>query len=253
MNNEQPKISVITVCYNEPAENIQLTFDSISSQSYANKEWIVVDGGSRVETIEAINAYSTRIDRFVSEPDNGIYDAMNKGLRLATGDFVIFMNTGDCFCSADTLEVFARHMGYVAGYDCYFGDVVLMRDGQHVVSQKDKVPSRFFFYHSAICHQSMFARLSLFSSVGKFDTKYELIADRDWANRAVTAGATWKYIAAPVCLYDESGASSDVRKRLAERKRFINASYSLSERSVYYVTYLAIRVWRKLRMSLTAR
>ena len=104
MKDVQPKISVITVCFNEPKEKIALTFDSISSQSYENTEWIVIDGGSQPETIEAINAYSAAIDKLVSEPDKGIYDAMNKGLSLASGDFVMFANVGDSFFCSETVS-----------------------------------------------------------------------------------------------------------------------------------------------------
>ena len=89
------KISIITVCYNEP--NLEKTCESIINQTMQDFEWVVIDGGSNEETQNIWNKYKHRINTFVSEPDNGIYDAYNKGVKLATGDYIIFMNAGDCF------------------------------------------------------------------------------------------------------------------------------------------------------------
>ena len=101
MNN--PKISVVTVVYNSAAL-IENTVNSIINQSYSHIEYIVVDGGSTDGTIDILNRYKKNISTLISEPDRGIYDAMNKGISLATGDFVVFINSGDKFSSDDILE-----------------------------------------------------------------------------------------------------------------------------------------------------
>ena len=96
------KLSVITICYNE--KNIRKTCESIVGQSWQDFEWIVVDGGSTDGTLDVLNEYRDRIDVLISEPDNGIYNAMNKGIARARGEWLNFMNGGDAFCDKTVLE-----------------------------------------------------------------------------------------------------------------------------------------------------
>ncbi|MCX6343483.1 MAG: glycosyltransferase family 2 protein, partial [Armatimonadetes bacterium] len=175
MENKQLKISIITVCYNERKENITLTFNSISSQSYRNIEWIVIDGGSKPETIDAINTYSDRIDKFVSEPDRGIYDAMNKGLSIASGDFVIFMNVGDRLYCNETIDRAVDCILANPTYDCYYGDTIRVNTKGNVEEMNRAVPklNRFWLYKEGICHQSIFSSRQLYERTGYFDTKYQ--------------------------------------------------------------------------------
>ena len=97
-----PKFSIITICYNEP--NLEKTCKSIVNQTFQGFEWIVIDGGSNRQTLDIFEKYKDRIDYFVSEKDNGRYHAMNKGLRVAKGEYVNFMNAGDYFNGHDVLE-----------------------------------------------------------------------------------------------------------------------------------------------------
>ena len=159
------KVSIITVCYNEPQENVQRTFDSICAQTHLNIEWIVVDGGSRQETLAAINGYRSRINSFISEPDNGIYDAMNKGLALASGDFVMFMNTGDWFYSENTLRKIGEFIQANPRYDCYYGDVVVADgDGNKWAAPLITKINRYNLRYSMICHQAIISRKAVFES-----------------------------------------------------------------------------------------
>ena len=104
-----PLISIVTVTYHDKI-GLEKTIKSVQGQSYDNIEYIVIDGGSTDGTIEIIKKYEDRIDYWISEPDSGIYDAMNKGIDAATGDFVIFMNSNDTFYTEGTVETFARQM-----------------------------------------------------------------------------------------------------------------------------------------------
>lgn len=97
-NINNPKVSVVTICYNS-VQFIEKTIQSVLSQTYPNIEYIVIDGGSTDGTKEIIEKYSSRISYWCSEKDRGIYDAMNKGIRKATGEWINFMNSGDCFVS----------------------------------------------------------------------------------------------------------------------------------------------------------
>ena len=99
----QPKISVVTVCYNA-VNDIEKTILSVINQTYPNIEYLIIDGGSTDGTMDIVNKYKDKIDVIVSEPDKGIYDAMNKGIDRATGDWINFMNAGDCFFEKETVN-----------------------------------------------------------------------------------------------------------------------------------------------------
>lgn len=98
------KLSIITICYNEP--HVEDTCKSIVNQTWQNFEWIVIDGKSNEETLNIFEKYRYRIDTFISEPDKGIYNAYNKGIKLARGEYVQFLNAGDSFYSHDALNIF---------------------------------------------------------------------------------------------------------------------------------------------------
>lgn len=116
----QPKISVVTVCYNA-INDIEKTILSVINQTYSNIEYIIIDGGSTDGTMDIVNKYKDKIDVIVSEPDKGIYDAMNKGIDRATGDWINFMNAGDCFFNNVALEnVFPRNYESV-NFDILYG------------------------------------------------------------------------------------------------------------------------------------
>ena len=111
------KFSIITICYNAAAV-IERTLQSVTGQSWADKEYIIVDGASKDSTLDIVGKYREGIDILVSEPDKGLYDAMNKGLKLATGDYVLFMNAGDRFHEDTTLEQIAsqvQQLGFLPG------------------------------------------------------------------------------------------------------------------------------------------
>lgn len=115
------KLSVITICYNE--KNIRKTCESIVGQSWQDFEWIVVDGGSTDGTLDVLNEYRDRIDVLISEPDNGIYNAMNKGIARARGEWLNFMNGGDAFCDKTVLEQVFGGGSSRDGADVLYGDM----------------------------------------------------------------------------------------------------------------------------------
>lgn len=177
-------MSVITVCFND-AENLQATIASVVGQSHENIEFIIVDGGSSDSTLDLIRLHEARIASWVSEKDAGIYDAMNKGLRLASGEYLIFMNAGDTFHSDDTVEsamnriTSAPEKPLIAyGKAAIFGD-----DGTFL---KDLAPLRFakrnlnMFGTRTVCHQSVFVARA---AAPEYDTKFRLKAELDWYYR----------------------------------------------------------------------
>lgn len=180
-----PTLTVITVVYNN-ADGIERTILSVINQTYPHIEYIVIDGGSTDGTAGIINKYAGQITRIVSEPDNGIYDAMNKGLALAGGDYVLFMNSGDEIYSIDTVAaVFATS----PDADIYYGETEMFdANWQSLGLRRHAIPERFnwksFRYGMNVSHQAIYIRRKL---IVPYDLHYQLSADIDWVIRAAKA------------------------------------------------------------------
>ena len=201
------KISVITVCY-QAVGQLAETMESVLQQTYPNLEYIIVDGGSTDGTLELINKTVRGQARVVSEPDHGIYDAMNKGVRLCQGEYVVFMNAGDRFVSQQTVEQVAgmasdkrEDILYGNNYDYLVGKRRLINN------QKDHVNSLFFLMSKMICHQAIFAKREWLLRI-PFDTSYHYAADRKWLIQCVKANAVLCYVPVEICIYDRAGTSS---------------------------------------------
>jgi glycosyltransferase involved in cell wall biosynthesis len=176
-----PLISIITVVFNGGAV-IEKTIQSVSTQTFSDREYIVVDGGSKDNTTDIIKRHSRVIDTWRSEPDKGIYDAMNKGISMAKGRWLIFMNAGDTFFEATTLEKFAGSLPYLDRADMVFGDAYMTSpDGNEGV--RTLSDSNVFLIRNMICHQCIFYSSQLFQKVGAFDTSYRLTADFEHLTR----------------------------------------------------------------------
>lgn len=172
------KISVITVCYNSAA-TIADTIRSIASQSYAEKEYIVVDGNSSDATMDIVRA-SSCVTRFVSEPDKGIYDAMNKGIALATGDVMGTLNADDFYMNDDVLVEVAKVFLDPSIEACY-GDLVYVKQDsvEKIVrfwKSRDYVYG-LFKYGWMPAHPTFFVRKSVYDKLGSFNLNYKIAAD----------------------------------------------------------------------------
>lgn len=184
------KISIVTITYN--AEKVlERTLDSVRSQTFCDIEHVIVDGASKDGTQELIKNYELQVTdykvRLVSEPDKGIYDAMNKGLRLATGDYVVFMNAGDTFHESTTLENIAK----TAAEDVavLYGDTdIVDMEGRFLRKRHLSVPNhltwRSFRQGMLVCHQAFYARLDIARDI-PYDLQYRHSADVDWCIRVM--------------------------------------------------------------------
>lgn len=177
-----PKISIITVVYND-ALGIEYTIRSVMKQTYANLEYIIVDGLSTDGTLDIIARYPEEVSLLISEEDTGIYDAMNKGLAAATGDYVLFLNSGDELYEDMTLEKVFSSADHA---DIYYGETKLIDEKRNILGdRRHKIPKRFdwksFRYGMNICHQAIYVKRSI---VEPYDLQYELSADIDWVIRA---------------------------------------------------------------------
>lgn len=173
MINKFPKITIVTVCYNV-RDDLSKTIDSVISQKYQNIEYIIVDGGSSDGSRELLKQKSDYISHWISEQDNGIYDAMNKGIDLATGDWIIFMNAGDIFFDNHVIEkIFAKE--YSKSIGIIYGDVELdFGRNRKIIKSFRNIPSKNVA--SEICHQGVFTRTSILKQI-KYDTTYRIYAD----------------------------------------------------------------------------
>ena len=185
MKAQLPTVSVITVVYNA-RDLIEGTIDSVLAQTYPHLEYVIVDGASTDGTLELIGRYADRIDRLVSEPDRGLYDAMNKGLEQATGDFVWYINAGDRIFASDTLERVMEH--YRPEVDVLYGEVMLVDDRRRQLGTRSeltvqKLPARLSWRSlrrgMVVCHQGFLARREL-APPYRLDN---LTADIEWVIR----------------------------------------------------------------------
>lgn len=202
----RPKISIVTVCYNA-VDTIEKTIHSVINQTYDNIEYIIVDGASTDGTLDIIKKYEEYVTRWVSEPDKGIYDAMNKGIALATGEWINFMNAGDVFFDNKVLSRVANYADKDA--DVLFGDVACLIDEK--LYRLNAVPfyEHLPLHHSmGFNHQSTFVKTRL-AKIIKFDLKYKLAADYNMIITIYREGGVFKQLHDTIiAVYDTNGISS---------------------------------------------
>lgn len=186
-----PKFSIITVTYN--AERVlEDTIQSIMTQSYKNLEYIVVDGGSTDGTLALIEKYREHITTVISEPDHGLYDAMNKGIRLATGDYLCFLNAGDELHEDDTLLRMVHSINGTHLPDVLYGETAIVDSEGHFLrmrrlSAPEVLTWKSFQQGMLVCHQAFFPRRTL---VEPYDLHYRFSADFDWCIRILKKAHT---------------------------------------------------------------
>lgn len=214
---EKSFFSVITVVFNDEVK-INKTIESIISQKNIDFEYIVIDGGSTDATMSIIQNYAEKINEIVSEPDDGIYQAMNKGIKLATGEYIIFMNSGDTFVDFDILNRVQRAL-VNSNFDVVYGDV-LKYDARGFLNQKEsELPGnkhRMYF-----CHQSVFVKTDLLHKL-PFDEKYKMSADFKFFKQAYNQGFTFHKLRFSITIFDQTGVSNTHRvKGLEENIKVI--------------------------------
>lgn len=240
------KISVVTVCYNA-ASAIEATILSVLNQTHPDVEYIVIDGGSTDGTVDIIRKYSDRLAYWVSEPDKGIYDAMNKGIAFATGDYINFMNAGDSFVSDDAVSSVVR-VAQGNNYGVIYGDAIVV-DGDFRYTSK-ALPLTGLRHKSCICHQAAF--ISNVKDVLFYDTKYKIASDYDlFARYYFNCNYEFYYLNAPVCLYSAGGLSDGNILTIKEFRK-ISRKYCISERETvrYYFTLTSYHIKRFVKIVL---
>lgn len=223
---KMPRLSVITVVFNN-VRDIERTMLSVLNQTYTNIEYIIIDGGSNDGTLELIDKYKDRITKVVSEKDNGIYDAMNKGLTLATGEYVLFMNSGDEIYASDTVE---KVFDSAPDADIYYGETEMFDEkwrslGQRRHKSPEKLSFTSFKYGMSVSHQAIYIRRSLTSP---YSSEYKLSADIDWILNVLKKAKKIVNADCYVAKYMVGGMSKKKhRESLLERFEIFSKHYGL--------------------------
>ncbi len=220
---KQVKVTVVTICYN-CREDLQRTINSVVSQTYANIEYIIIDGGSSDGSVDIIKTYQANISKWISEKDNGVYDAMNKGINLATGDWIIFMNAGDMFYDNMVVEnIFSKK--YEDEVGIIYGDVAFdfgcgrkLRKSYGKFTQNTVIPE--------LCHQAVLTKTHILKDI-KYDTTYRICADLDSFVKVNEKGKRLKYIPIMIAIFEVTDGISSNRpfQSLLERKKIYGYRY----------------------------
>ncbi len=231
------KISVITATYNSE-KTLRDTLDSILAQTYQDIESIIVDGASKDGTMYIVHEYEPKFQgrmRWISEPDKGIYDAMNKGLRSMTGDYVCFLNAGDFLPASDTASRIAQQVAASRNHPAVlYGDTDIVDGEGHFLHHRRLAPPEHLTWKSfrqgmLVCHQAFYARAD-YAIATPYDMQYRYSADVDWCIRVMKAAAQEEVpllnLHMVVANYTQEGQTTlHHRESLMERYRVMEHHY----------------------------
>ncbi|WP_193768996.1 glycosyltransferase family 2 protein [Metasolibacillus meyeri] len=204
-----PKISIITACYNAE-KTIEQTIQSVINQTYDNIEYIIVDGASTDGTMQIVKKYEEQIDIIISESDEGIYDAFNKGIKVSTGDFINFMNADDYFSTESIVQEVANHLYEKPNTLMLHGDVKAFDEFTgHWHYRGEPLIYKDFEAGKMCPHQSVFAHRKLFEEFGFFDINYKILADIDFTIKCFQKyGERIDYVPIEIALFRLGGISN---------------------------------------------
>lgn len=230
------KISIVTVCYNS-ADTIRHTIESVLNQNYGETEYIIIDGGSKDGTVDIIKEYSDRITYWCSEKDQGIYDAMNKGIRKSTGEVIAFMNSDDWYYSNNIFKNIALCFDR-SNADIVYGDFIRMWSDEDkestYFSVADKDPETLHFSFP-FCHQAMFMRRRLFDVLGEYQLDYKVSADYEWILKAYINNFKFQYIPECICAWSYGGyTQKHLAQNIEECKKIRLNMLPEAKRELYY-------------------
>jgi len=198
-----PKVSIITVVYNG-ADSIGKTIESVIAQTFTDLEYIVIDGGSKDATVDVIKKYEQHIKIWRSEKDKGVYDAMNKGAKLAAGEWLFFLNSGDCLVNKDVLTDFFKNEKQFEHALIAYGDIQLIYPENILLRQNERNPG-----YESICHQAQFVKRNYFLERNGFNISYKIYGDFDFQRRAfLDKKVNLQHVPVTVASYENVGLSS---------------------------------------------
>ncbi len=247
---QNPRISVVTAAYNA-LDGLRTTVASMAEQDFGSVEHIIIDGASSDGTAAYLQTLGGQI-RWVSEPDKGIGDAMNKGIAMARGDYVLVLHAEDYFASKQSLSKAAEHLD---GSDIVSFDVMITDNGAERVFPTSGFGLKAEFF-ATVPHQGAFCRRDLFERIGDFDQQYRIAMDYEWMLRAKRAGASIRQICRHVTVMPATGVSAqldwpNLQKRLAENRLVQSRRGNpllAPVRTAFWATYPMFKRWRVGRL-----
>ena len=243
MNHNTPKVTIITVVYNA-APLLEKTILNIIGQSYPNIEYVIIDGASTDGSLDIINKYKDKITFWSSEPDEGLYDAMNKGLMAASGDYVWFINAGDTIYEPDTCQRIFDRADDLA--DIYYGDTMIVDYRYNEIGLRRLRPPKELTWKSfkkgmLVCHQSILLKREL---ANPFNTKYKHSADFNWVIEALKKTTYIRNTHLILSAFLDGGQSkSNIRPSLKERFDSMRIHYGLGSTLIHHVPIAVRFVW----------
>ena len=241
----QPTFSIITITYNA-VRLVEQTLLNVLSQSYPNIEYIVIDGGSTDGTVDIIKRYESGLAYWVSEPDKGIYDAMNKGLQKATGDYVWFINAGDSLCSSDTVQsVVSKLQRRKALPDIIYGETNIVDEERRLLGLRRlraprKLSWKSFRMGMLVCHQSFIPKRTV---APLYDLQYRYSADFDWCIRCMKQARSLCNTHLTLSDFLDGGTSTTQRKASLRERYAIMCKYYGTFVTVLLHGWFAVRFY----------
>lgn len=242
---QQPLFSIITITYNA-SQWLEATILSVLSQSYSGIEYIIIDGASTDQTVDIIEQYASGLAYWSSEPDKGIYDAMNKGLGKATGDYVWFINAGDTLCTSDTVQSVVSLLQKKRTLpDIIYGETnIIDESGNYLGTRRLKTPKKLtwksFRMGMLVCHQSFVAKRTI---APLFDLRYRYSSDFDWCIRCLKDSKKIYNTHMILSNFMDGGVSTSQRKAsLKERYEIMCRYYGKILTSLLHI-WFAIRFY----------
>jgi glycosyltransferase involved in cell wall biosynthesis len=242
-----PSVSIITVSHNSD-RHLNQTLESVASQTFTDREYILIDGGSTDGTLDIAHRHRNHIDHLVSEPDQGIADAMNKGLMMAAGDYVLFLHSDDYFLGPDSLALAAPHLKGsqpVVAFRLFYESA----DGTRSLPRRPGLGWRINFKMS-LDHQAVFCRTNVMRDLGGFDRALKVAMDYDFFLRAYRNGVRAESHDIPIAVMRKTGISSQLdRENLLDRFREEKRVHSrncegLLWRMIYHAYWVAYPIYR---------
>ena len=225
----KPFLSIITVNLNNYI-GLKKTVQSVINQNFTDYEYIVIDGASTDRSIDIIESYRKNIDIIISELDSGIYNAMNKGVKNASGDFLLFLNSGDFFVSNTAVEDFVNHKDFKG--DIIYGDYKF-ENGEKIYPNK---LTPFFFMKSSLPHQSTFIKKSIFKDMGNYNESYSIASDREFFIKCfLSEKYQFKHINLSLTYFDLLGISNNPKHLNIKEKE--DREILESNFGIYYKDY----------------
>ncbi len=237
-----PSITIITVVYNG-ADLIEKTIESVIGQTYP-LQYIIVDGESKDGSLDIIKRYDKQISHWMSEKDNGIYDAMNKGVNLASGDWICFLNCGDVFADAHTVATVAENIQANNQPDIIYGDIFTRNADGTLRLKPAKEPCNL--HRMYFCHQASFSKRSLLQAF-PFDIKHKLSADLKFFKECFSRNCRFVHVNVPFVVYDTTGISNTNREAgLRDNIAVIKSIDKHFSKYLFLLRLYFVIYWRRL-------